>query len=77
MMGWWGGDGGSWMIFVALIWVVLIVAGVWAVIALTRSGRSWSGSPESPREVLDRRLASGEIDVEEYERLRRVLGRSV
>ncbi|MDP2622577.1 MAG: SHOCT domain-containing protein [Actinomycetota bacterium] len=74
MMGWWGGDWGGWMIFMAVLWVVLIVAGVWAVMALTRGNRPWSGSAESPKEILDRRLASGEIDVEEYERLRRALG---
>lgn len=62
------------MIFMAVLWVVLIVAGVWAVMALTRGNRPWSGSAESPKEILDRRLASGEIDVEEYERLRRALG---
>ena len=28
------------------------------------------GEPEEPLEILDRRLASGEIDVETYEQLR-------
>ncbi len=53
--------------------VVIVVAGVWAVIHFTgpeRPGRSGS----DPREILDQRYARGEIDHEEYQRIRRELG---
>jgi putative membrane protein len=46
-------------------WLILI-----AVVVLGARGR-WSGrrdaTPESPRDILQRRLASGEIDPDEYQ----------
>lgn len=48
----------------AVIGVVVVVVGRW----LRRERR-----PASPREILDGRLARGEIDVEEYHRLRATL----
>ena len=53
--------------------LLLIVAGVILVVVLQRqSGRSARrdlGEPTA-REILDRRLARGEIDEQEYDRLR-------
>ena len=49
-----------------LFWVALILLIVWLVRALTGPRRG----PESAREVLDRRLASGEISAEEHARMR-------
>jgi uncharacterized membrane protein len=67
-------DAGGWTvsIFVSLLLVVVVVlAIVWLVRsqnaeALTRHRRDEGGSP---RERLDRRLVSGEIDEDEYQRL--------
>jgi putative membrane protein len=40
---------------------------VWAVVALLPGNRTGSAvRPESPGEILDRRFARGEIDVEQY-----------
>ena len=73
-------DGGWWivmMIGMLLFWALVVVAVVWAVRAWT--GGQGPGGPgparheSTPQEVLERRLAEGEISVEEYEERRRVL----
>lgn len=71
----WAMGGFGWLLMV-LFWVVLIVAIVWALRELRpRSGTGQS--PEAPEPagddpfaILDRRLASGEIDPETYDQLR-------
>jgi putative membrane protein len=73
MMGWYVGDGGyGWMVVVMLGWVVLIGLAAWALVALTRStDSSPADEGPTPRQILDRRLAAGEIDHDEYfQRLR-------
>ncbi len=80
MMGGYGTDGWSfWMLFMGTFWVVLIAVVVWAAVRLSRrADEPTRGALESPRQILDRRLASGEIDEEQYARSRRVLeGRTV
>lgn len=55
----------------ALFWVGVILLVVWAVRALSGSGpRSQN---DGAMELLKRRLASGEITQDEYERTRRLL----
>ncbi|MHB1008625.1 MAG: SHOCT domain-containing protein [Propionibacteriaceae bacterium] len=59
------------MIGMIVIWLLLIAAIVWAVSRLlpgrqARQGQSESGQ-ETPEEILDRRFARGEIDVETYQ----------
>lgn len=77
MMGWYGGgwDGG-WMVVMMLGWVALLGFGVWAVVALTRTRQTppadRSGR-ESAVDLLDRRLAAGEITPDEYLAVRSVL----
>ena len=61
------------------LWVVLLLVIVLVVVwAITRSSRPTdisqpTGLRPSARDVLDERLASGEIDVEEYQRRRAAL----
>ncbi len=67
----WGGLGIGGMIGMIVIWLLLIAAIVWAVSRLlpgrqARQGQSESGQ-ETPEEILDRRFARGEIDVETYQ----------
>jgi putative membrane protein len=61
------------MMLMPLVWIVLVGAIVWAVAALARPGDRGSaptsfGQPrrETPQEILDRRFASGDIDVDAY-----------
>lgn len=80
----WGGSGGYgwpwpgllWLIAFALFWGGLIALLVWAIrlsAASRRDIRDNRGTRESSDEILKRRLASGEISEEEYERIRRIL----
>ena len=69
----WGMSVFGWLGMV-LVWVLLVVAIVWALREL-RSGGSREPSqpsepPEDPFAILDRRLASGEIDPQAYDELR-------
>lgn len=82
MMFW---NGGGWPFWeVALMWVVMIAFWgllIWAVYALVTGATRRPGSDgrgEEPRgddarRILDERLARGEIDTDEYRRLRDVL----
>jgi putative membrane protein len=79
MMGWYGGWGGWFaMSLVMLAWVALVGVAVWAVARLTTHGFDTAGGARTPpaesaRQILDRRLAAGEIDAEEYARIRHQL----
>lgn len=64
-----GGMHGLWWLF----WIVLIGALVYA--AWSRPSERRRGSRETPHEVLRRRLASGEIDAQEYEQRKALLDR--
>ena len=67
-----GMSAGGWVLM-SVFWVALIAAIVWAVTALnSRNGTQAEAgpAPEKPDEILDRRLASGEIDLDTYDRLR-------
>jgi len=72
MYGGWGG-GWGWMMLMPLLWIILVVVIVWAVVQFTQPGRRTS-SPldygqarrETPQEILDRRFAAGEINVDAY-----------
>ena len=64
-----GGMHGLWWLF----WIVLIGALVYA--AWGRPSGRRRGSRGTPHEVLRRRLASGEIDAQEYEQRKAVLDR--
>jgi putative membrane protein len=73
---------GGWILMI-LFWVLIVGLIVFAVIRIF-PGRDTQPSPpaphvprppaETPRDILDRRLAGGEIDLETYDRLREKLG---
>jgi len=78
MNGWDSGMGGGWWFLMIVAWIVVIALVVWAIARLfpSRSGGDAGGREkerETPREILDLRLARGEIDTEEYARLRDAL----
>lgn len=50
-----------------LVWVVIIVLVVWVVGALVGNRRR---RDKDARQILDERLAKGEIDQDEYEQLK-------
>ncbi len=72
MMFWYGGGWAFWE--VAVMWIGMIAFWgllIWAVYALvtkaSKPGQSHSG--DDPRRILDQRLARGEIDADEHQRL--------
>lgn len=67
----WGGLGMGGMVMMVVFWLLLIAAIVWAVSRLL-PGRHVRAShteqaQETPEEILDRRFARGEIDLETYQ----------
>ncbi|MBI3429226.1 MAG: hypothetical protein HY050_04075 [Actinobacteria bacterium] len=64
-----GGGGILWM---ALTWIIIIGLSIWFVTWLTRRDKSVERA-ETPRQILDRRLASGEIDATAYAQARRLI----
>ena len=68
------GFGGMWL-FPGLIWILVIVAIVYLVRGLFVQNNSVnkSGPGDSPLTILQRRYASGEIDKETYDRMKKDL----
>jgi len=67
-----GMGAGGWVLM-SVFWVALIAVIVWAAAAFSSRGGGRSDSDgllERPEEVLDRRLANGEIDPSTYDALR-------
>lgn len=74
MMGYGWGMGTAGWIFMGLFWIAIIALVIWGVTALLPGTRSSNaGRTESPREILDRRFARGEIDAEQYRQAREEL----
>ena len=63
-MGW------GWAVLMTIAWVAILGILVGVILAAVRDRRS-----ASPREILDRRLAAGEIGIDEYERARAAMSR--
>ena len=67
MMNWYGGGmGGAAWLFMGLFWLALIGLIVWLVARLLPSSKPGGDKRESAEEILDRRFAMGEIDVDAY-----------
>jgi putative membrane protein len=84
MMFWYDGHGGGWAWWQAgLMWLVMIIFWavlIWAAYTLIngmlrrpRPPERGDQQPGGARRILDERLARGEIDAEEYQRLRDIL----
>jgi uncharacterized membrane protein len=80
-MMWWNhswGSGWGWILVMAVVMVVCVAM----MARMIRHGGSWRMGPadtrdeDAPERILARRLASGEIDVAEFERLRDALRRT-
>lgn len=69
-MGYYGGMAGPWMLLPILFWM-LVLAGIgFLVYAFVRRRPVGSGAPDDPLRALSARYARGEIDREQYLRMR-------
>ena len=66
------GNGLVWLRQLVVLGVLFAILALvaWGAVALFRGTGSHRQSPEDPEQILKVRLARGEIDTEEYERLR-------
>jgi putative membrane protein len=68
MMGWYGGGGmGSFGVGVGVFWLALILLVIWLVVRLLPGSGTTRNTGESALEILDRRLANGQIDFEPWQ----------
>lgn len=81
-MMYWNGhmSAGGWII--SILWTLIIfalIAGAIAWLVSELSNRKTADTPSegSAREILDRRLAKGELTIEQHEQLRRAIGDGV
>ena len=79
MSGWGMGLGGFGFLWMAIFWLVILVAAIWLAGNLfprSNTGQSPRSEPESAVEIVKRRYARGEISQEEYEATRHNLEQS-
>lgn len=70
------GGGGAMFGFGMLIWIVILGVIVWAVVQATTRNSQGAARPsagQSAKEILDARLARGDVSVEDYKKLRDTL----
>jgi putative membrane protein len=77
MDGWHHDMGAGTWIFMAVFWIAFLALVVWVLAVLLPARGRQSEPLERPQEILDRRLAAGEIDVKTYDKLRAKLRESV
>ena len=69
MMGWYGGSGMGSIGFlgVGVFWLALILLVIWLVVRQLPGSGTTRNTGESALEILDRRLADGQIEVEPWQ----------
>jgi uncharacterized membrane protein len=62
----------AYLVFLSVVWLVAVGVIGWTAVTILRSGLSTPNSRnlQPLRDVFDERLARGEIDLEEYRKLR-------
>lgn len=71
----WGVSSAVWIVELVLLALAAAGGAAAAVLTAARRARTWPDGPADSRAraILDERLAAGEIDTREYERLRAAL----
>lgn len=76
MFGWndgWNGSGNNWFFMggMMIFWIAVVAVGIWLVLRVTDRDRKETKSIDTPKAILDRRLASGEISAEQHAEARK------
>ncbi len=73
MMGWGYGMGWFWPIMVFAFWIVVVIGVVFLVrwLVLSTNKRTGAASEESALDILKKRYARGEINKDEYEKIKK------
>ncbi|HWT82566.1 MAG TPA: SHOCT domain-containing protein [Candidatus Methylomirabilis sp.] len=78
MMWYWGNGAHWWAMLIGLVVMIafwgVIGWAIWYFVTGSTSQPEQSGRTDDAKRILDQRLARGEIDAEEYRRLREVMG---
>jgi putative membrane protein len=62
------------MLFLVIFWLLLVGGVIWLIIWLVKkTDQQRTGGQEQPLDILKRRYARGEINQEEYERMKQEL----
>jgi putative membrane protein len=66
----WGYGYGSmwWMVVIQVLIATVIIAVIGFVVVVARRAQPFPGDGRTPRAILERRFARGEIDEQEYQR---------
>ncbi len=70
MMGYYGGMAGPWMWLLILFWVLALAGLGFVIYVLVRRQTVGADGPQDPLRALDARYARGEIDREQYLKMR-------
>ena len=78
----WNGGHGYYGLGMGIFFIVLVALAVWAIVRTTRHSKvsnstavaSSASNRETPRDILDRRFANGEISADEYQKAKELLG---
>jgi len=73
-MGWDGGWGWVWMIWMSLFWLVVIGLIAWGIVAFSRHDHRREPGSNAAMEIARQRYARGEISKEEFDARKRDLG---
>ena len=77
MMWYWGNGGHWWWMLMGVVVMVAfwgaIVWAIWYFVTNDAKKPEQGGRPDDAKRILDERLARGEIDADEYSRLREVM----
>ena len=72
---------GYYGVVMGILFLIFLGLAIWTIVRLVRNGKQTSNvisnqiqGRETPREILDRRFAKGEINADEYQRAKELLG---
>lgn len=71
----WNGSGSNWLLMggMMIFWIAVVAIGIWMILRVTERDQKQVKSLDTPKSILDRRFANGEISVEQYAAARKLI----